>query len=198
MARGGRGSHHQPQRRTVDLTGVVSASEKSDLIILVTAITEKMYRDINRLFDSPQGPLLKEQGPNPNWLALALRHHESNEKENAAPPISFANKPPQPVRKQPQIHEDTTAGSLPTQLQELKKEAIIHFRKWQANLLQRLRDLAVVNPDEQQASRGRGRGYRGAAPRARGGGRGGKPNGRGGATAPIGNLTTQFRFTLKN
>ncbi|KAJ6783567.1 hypothetical protein PWT90_09829 [Aphanocladium album] len=176
MGRGGRGAH-APLRRIADLTGVLSATEKSDLIILVTAITEKMYRDINSLFDSPQIPPLEGEGRVRNWLALALRQHEISDKENATPPSSFANKPVGSIVRKHSIHQGDADEELPSQLQELKKEAIAFFRKWQASLVQRLRDMAVTTMDEEFASRGRGRGFRGA-PRGRGG-RGGKANFRG-------------------
>ncbi|KAJ3496805.1 hypothetical protein NLG97_g2381 [Lecanicillium saksenae] len=184
MGRGGRGAH-APLRRIADLTGVISATEKTDLIVLVTAITEKMYRDINGLFDSPQVPPLEGEGPIRNWLTLALRQHENSDKENAAPPNSFANRPARSAVRKPSVHQDDADAELPSQLQELRREAVAFFRKWQASLLQRLRDLAVTTVEEDFASRSRGRGYRGA-PRGRGG-RGGKPNGRG-STVVIPNM----------
>lgn len=183
MGRGGRGGH-QPPRRTVDLTGVVSPTEKSDLVILVTALTEKMYRQINNLFDSPPVPPMSGEGRHRNWLSLGLRQHETNEKENKAPPVTFANRPVRPPTKQLSIHDSDSDDGLPTQLQELKKEAIAFFRKWQASVLQRLRDLAVTVVEDEIPPRGRGRAYRGA-PRGRGG-RGGRTNGRGSAPVPNG------------
>lgn len=65
------------------------------------------------------------------------------------------------------------------QLRELKKEALIFFRKWQSIFLQRLRDISVMEPNGSQSnSRGRGRG---TARAARGGrvARGGRGGGRG-------------------
>ncbi|GFP54136.1 uncharacterized membrane protein C6F6.13c [Trichoderma asperellum] len=64
--------------------------------------------------------------------------------------------------------------AMTPQLRELKKEALIFFRKWQNIVLQRVRDIAVSDhPVSQLNTRGRGRGMRGM-PRGRGGvGRGG-------------------------
>ncbi|OAA71194.1 DUF726 domain protein [Cordyceps fumosorosea ARSEF 2679] len=183
MARGGRGGS-APPRRTVDLTGIITSTEKSDLVLLVTAITEKMFRDINGLFDSPQIPLMDGEGPERNWLALALRQQEINDKENAVPSRSFANRPvTSTARKSSPNHLDQDVESTP-QLQELRNEAVAFFRKWQLSVVQRLRDLAVTTVEDDFSRRGRGRGARGV-PRGRAGrgaGRGGRQNGRGGAS----------------
>ena len=58
MPRGGRGGHQHSSRKPVDLTGVVSLAEKNDLLTLVNAITEKLYRDLctNKL--DPNGSTL--------------------------------------------------------------------------------------------------------------------------------------------
>ncbi|KAM3478973.1 hypothetical protein MY8738_005651 [Beauveria namnaoensis] len=185
MARGGRGGS-APSRRPVDLTGIISDNEKSNLILLVTAITEKMFRDINSLFDSPLIPFVEGEGPDRNWLALALREQESNDKENTAPPRSFANRPigSAAVKPSPQQHHHD--DETPPQLQELRNEAVAFFRKWQVSVIQRLRDLTVDDAEREVARRGRGRGNRGGPPRARTG-RGGRDtrlNGRGAPSTP--------------
>lgn len=187
MGRGGRGAH-APLRRIVDLTGVLSATEKSDLIVLVTAITEKMYREINTLFDSPQIPPLEGEGPIRNWLTLALLQHESSEKENAIPPKSFANQPTASPTRKSSFPKDDAEEEYPSQLQELKKESIVFFRKWQSTLLQRLRDMAVTTIEEDITPRSRGRNARAAPRGGRGGrvGRGGRLNGH----VPNGNSST--------
>ncbi|KAJ4153131.1 hypothetical protein LMH87_009635 [Akanthomyces muscarius] len=189
MPRGGRGGN-APPRRMVDLTGIISSTERSDLIILVTAITEKMYRDINGLFDSPPIPYMEGEGRDRNWLALALREQQSSDKENAVPPKTFANRPVGSAVRKPSLHEEED-DETPPQLQELRREAVAFFRKWQSSLLQRVKELAVTTVEEDVASRGRGRGSRGA-PRGRAerGGRGGRvrggrPNGRGGIPTTV-------------
>ncbi len=179
---GGRGGGH-PQRRFVDLTGIVSVAEKNDLIILVTAISEKMYRDINRLFDSQQVTPLDDNGDEMhNWLALALTLNQKPEKSLSQPSASVSGKPPRSPTTANYQSSDTDSSddqSVTPQLQELKREAIAFFRKWQAALLQRLRDIGVSDIEPEQASwRGRGRGMRSRSRArvgraARGGGRGG-------------------------
>lgn len=186
MGRGGRGGGH-PQRRAVDLTGIVSVAEKNDLIILVTAISEKMYRDINRLFDSQQITPHGDQDDLHNWLALALTLNPNCENGVSRPSTATSGKAPKVSMPSDHHMGDTDSGedqSMTPQLQELKREAIAFFRKWQAALLQRLRDIGVSDVEPEQTSwRGRGRGVRGRG-RARAGknGRGG----RGGTTLATG------------
>lgn len=71
------------------------------------------------------------------------------------------------------------------QLCELKKEALVSFCKWQASLLQKIRDIDIKDQQPTHWSpRGRGRGA------LRGGFRGnevrGGRNGRGGLMSPAG------------
>lgn len=182
MARGGRGS--PVPRRPVDLTGVISIAEKNDLTTLITAITEKLHNDISVIFDSPPvTPTLGDLGDigHHHCLALSLK---TNGKENVKPRAPSKCKP---VAKVPQKAADTSQSqdkensesSMP-QLRELKKEALIFFRKWQSIFLQRLRDISVMESNGSQShSRGRGRG---TARAVRGGrvARGGRGAGRGG------------------
>jgi hypothetical protein len=166
----------------VDLTGIVSVAEKNDLIILVTAISEKMYRDINRLFDSQQVAPLDDNGDEMhNWLALALTLTQKPEKSFSRPSTSGSGKPARSPTTAYYQSSDMDSGddqSMTPQLQELKREAIAFFRKWQAALLQRLRDIGVSDIEPEQASwRGRGRVTRSRSRArigraARGGGRG--------------------------
>ncbi|KAK5997039.1 putative membrane protein C6F6.13c [Cladobotryum mycophilum] len=169
MARGGRGGSHAP-RRPVDLTGIISAAEKNDLVNLVTAITEKMGRDISDIFDSPPITPIQGDRDHNHWLMLPL----INDKENQPSPLQKMNKAnaAKPLNKNPPIVEKEDKDAMTPQLRELKKEALLFFRKWQSNVLQRIRDI-VVNETVifHPSARGRGRG----APRGsiRGRGRGG-------------------------
>ncbi|KAM0486124.1 hypothetical protein ACHAPX_000826 [Trichoderma viride] len=75
-----------------------------------------------------------------------------------------------PFDKTHDIIEKEEKEAMTPQLRELKKEALIFFRKWQTIVLQRVRDIAVSDqPGPQLSIRGRGRGMRGM-PRGRGGG----------------------------
>ncbi|RFU80983.1 hypothetical protein TARUN_1268 [Trichoderma arundinaceum] len=167
--RGGGGGNHS-QRRPVDLTNILSVAEKNDLATLVNAITEKMARDISNIFDSPPvAPIQSDHGHH-HWLSLPLLHQKHNK------PISHSllsmkrAVSSKTYDKTREIIEKEEKEAMTPQLRELKKEALIFFRKWQTIVLQRLRDIAVNDQTGLQVNtRGRGRGLRGA-PRGRGGG----------------------------
>lgn len=185
MGRGGRGS--PVPRRPVDLTGNLSVAERNDLTTLITAITEKLHNDISVIFDSPPvTPTLGDVGDigHHHWLALSL---QTNGKENVNPRSPSLGKglpkvaeASQPSVNSTQLTDKEGPETITPQLRELKKEALIFFRKWQSIFLQRLRDISVTEPTAPQSNmRGRGRGnargLRGgrAARGGRGGGRGG-------------------------
>ena len=180
----GRGRNPGTSRRGVDLTGIISFAEKEDLVILVSRITEKMIRQIGELFDlyppTPAGP----EAPKSNtWVTISIPMER----------LGLGDKP------DIQSGKDGTAGGtsidtadhsteiIPSpalntlittqcqsQLGELKKELLVVFKKWQGVVLQRVRDIRVVETtlqdhfDDQSFFSGRGRGYRDG----RGGGRG--------------------------
>ncbi|KAM0301785.1 hypothetical protein HYE67_004453 [Fusarium culmorum] len=195
MTRGGRTS--SVPRRPVDLTSNLSVAEKNDLTTLITAITEKLHNDISVIFDSPPvTPTLGDFSDIENvdighhhWLALSL---QTDGKENVDPRHSNLSKNiPKPVptdKITDQSPGSEGSEAITPQLRELKKEALIFYRKWQSIFLQRLRDISVTEPNGSQPNmRGRGRG-RGSARGARGGrvARGGRGEGRGGLTLATG------------
>ncbi|EEU45833.1 uncharacterized protein NECHADRAFT_38994 [Fusarium vanettenii 77-13-4] len=158
MGRGGRGS--PAPRRPVDVTGAISPVERNDLVTLINAITEKLHNDISIIFDSPPvTPILGDQDiGHHQLLALSLR----NTKENANPKLSSqvkrATQVPQPSPKVTESGEKGDAEITP-QLRELKKEALLFYRKWQTITMQRFRDLSVMEANAPQTNiRGRGRG----------------------------------------
>lgn len=189
MARGGRGGSQQPPRRPVDLTGAISAAERNDLVTLVNAITEKLHNNISSIFDSPPVTPIQSEHGHHHWLSLPLlhrkenkgAHHISHAKKNAEVSKSYA--------KTHQIIEQEEKEAMTPQLSELKKEALVFFRKWQTGVLQRIRDITVNDPNASTSSnfRGRGRGFRGA--RGGRGGRGGGRGGRVGLTLATGTIT---------
>lgn len=164
MARGGRGVHHQAHRKP-DLTGIISAAEKTDLLTLVTAITGKLDGEISSIFDATTVTSLPFENGHHHWLSRSL--FQPHNKENVPPssklaPLAWGDGPGsysgthQPVNKQEK-------ETLPPQLRELKKEALGYYRKWQTVILQRLRDMQVRESNIPPNSvRGRGRGVRGA------------------------------------
>lgn len=194
-SRGGRGGHSNGSRRPVDLTGCISPPEKNDLTTLVAAITEKMHNDISNIFDSPPVSPVSQETSHHHWLSLPLLHRKA--KENM-PPTSHTYQQggsnSRSYNKAHSIIEKEEKESITPQLRELKKESLAFFRKWQATILQRLRDVNVTDPSVAQGNtRGRGRGGIRGAFRGRGdrGGRGGiSSTGRGGLTLATGKSTT--------
>lgn len=175
MARGGRGG--PPPRRPIDMTGVLSIAERNDLATLMNAITEKLHNNISVVFDSPPvTPVLGQLGHN-TWLPRSPQ----DGKENVDPKAPSQSKPaptPKLFMKPTSNDGNEIDMAIAPQLQELRKEALVFFRKWQTSILQRLRDMHVNETNTPPPSfRGRGRGQpnlravRGA--RAGRGGRGG-------------------------
>ena len=174
MGRGRGGAAQQASRRSIDMTGVLAVAEKNDLITLVTAITEKMLKDICNIFDSPPiSPVDSDYGHH-HWLLLPRFHHN----ENIVPSCFSGAKAPEDktYNKAHHIIEKEEKEAMTPQLRELKKEALVFFRKWQNLVLQRLKDMSISEtPPPQANTRGRGRGNARGAPRGRGG-RGGRAN----------------------
>lgn len=164
MARGGgRGGHPHPPRRQIDLTGTLSIAEKNDLMTLVNAITEKMCNEISTIFDSPPVSPVVGEHDHHNWLSLPLLHRR-NRKENTIPNSQTLQKgeSSDSYKMAHNVIEKEEKEAMTPQLRELKKEALAYFRKWQASLLQRLKDIGVNDIQAAQAPqgsfRGRGRG----------------------------------------
>lgn len=186
----GRGRNPGPSRRGVDLTGIISFAEKEDLAILVSRITEKMIRQMGEVFDSstpiPSGP----GAPSANtWVTISIPMERLG-KDDKPDIKSESNEAAGGTSLDTADHYTKTilspALNMPittqcqSQLSELKKELFAVFKKWQGVVLQRVRDIRVMETtlqdhfEDQNFFGGRGRGYRGG----RAGGRGGR--GRGG------------------
>ncbi|QPH05988.1 hypothetical protein C2857_004148 [Epichloe festucae Fl1] len=186
MGRGSRGNGYQTARRPVDLTGIISLAEKNDFVTLVNAITENMHRDVSNMFDSPPVRPIRGQAEQNHWLSLPLLHRRESNKENESTLNTFRGNGQGPssttYENTHQIIEREENEAMTPQLRELKKEALAYFRKWQGNVLQRLREMDVNDSMScVSGSRARGRGARGGY-RAGRSGRGGR-GGRGGAVA---------------
>lgn len=178
MVRGGRGGSQNAPHRPVDLTGIISVAERNDLATLINSITERMHRDMVDIFDSPPVTPIQDDhhGQNPYYWLLLPRHHE---KENAVPKapstitvqvddVRTNNKVHHVIEKEQKEQKDQE-DSVTSQLGELKKETSAFFRKWQANVLQRIKDVHVSeSSNARNNQRGRGRGSRGPS-RGRGG-----------------------------
>ncbi|KAL2265625.1 hypothetical protein VTJ83DRAFT_6725 [Remersonia thermophila] len=165
-----------PLRREADLSSIVGPADKPDVAALVTAVTNSMLQRIVHLFDPANGD---PDASNPRvsyWSKLPthLKDLTLNDAVGAAQPSGNTNnlwenvKPARPkkagrardrrdaVRRK---HADTPsqmdAGAAPAEpappprLQELKKEALLHFRKWQSAVHRRISEISVKKPLEQ-------------------------------------------------
>ena len=172
---GGRGGHGPHNRRLIDLGESISLAEKKDLLTLVSAITDRQHNDISTIFDSPPVSPVDNTHGHHHWLALPLLCKKES-KLNIMPSVHMhkTNSAPNNYEKTHDIIEKEEKQAMTPQLSELKKEALAAFKKWQALVLQRLRDITVHDPQSTQAAvRGRGRGGRGGGGFRGRGGRGG-------------------------
>ncbi|KAK7430531.1 hypothetical protein QQZ08_002823 [Neonectria magnoliae] len=163
MARGGRGGSQQPVRRPVDLTGIISIAERNDLATLINAITEKIHDGIINVFDSPPVTPIQDAHNQHHWLSLSLLSKSQPGHPNNISQAKRASVVPNPCCKTLQVDgKESSTEAIPPQLQELRKEALVFFRKWQTAVLYRVRDISVTDTTGPQPSfRGRGRGFRG-------------------------------------
>ncbi|OHW99888.1 DUF726 domain-containing protein [Colletotrichum incanum] len=198
---GSRRPHSQRRRTQTDLTGVLTIDEKNELISLVSNILDSMQDQISNIFHSPPITPATTQDPNNSWLSLSLFKNTANaitqsqntaDKENARPSSASAQQDAgKTYNRAHEIVEKEEKEAMTPQLQELKKECLVVFRKWQGNVLTRAKDISVRDPEASAAPAGRGsRGSRG--PRDGRGDRGtpkggrGTPRGRGGRGGPLG------------
>lgn len=180
MAPQGRGGRW-PSKRPIDLTGKLSLAEKNDYNTLVSAITDKLLNNISSIFDSPPVSPVESAHGFHHWLSLPLIHRKENKPSLPASQAVKAGGLSETYTMAHQIIEKEEKEAMTPQLKELKKDALTFFRKWQGNVLTRLRELKVNDPNaEQEASRGRGRGRGARGGRGPRGGRGGRGGGRGG------------------
>ncbi|KAK1674425.1 hypothetical protein BDP55DRAFT_694805 [Colletotrichum godetiae] len=187
---GSRRPHGQRRRTQTDLTGVLTLEEKNELINLVSNILDSMQDQISNIFHSPPITPATTEDPQHSWLSLSLlkkgnskpavpQTQPSANKENAgSASTSNQQKGGLTYNKAHEIVEKEEKEAMTPQLQELKKECLVVFRKWQGNVLTRAKDISVKDPEASAASAGRG-GGRGA------GGRGTTPRDRGGRSGTL-------------
>ncbi|KAJ3950613.1 uncharacterized protein N0V96_001763 [Colletotrichum fioriniae] len=198
---GSRRPHGQRRRTQTDLTGVLTLEEKNELINLVSNILDSMQDQISNIFHSPPITPATTEDPQHSWLSLSLLKNKVSgtpaapqsqsqggaNKENTGPAsTSNQQKGSLTYNKAHEIVEKEEKEAMTPQLQELKKECLVVFRKWQGNVLTRAKDISVKDPEASAAQASRG--GRGAVRGARGGrgdrgapqgGRGTAPRGRG-------------------
>jgi hypothetical protein len=186
-----------PIKKGPDLTGFLTFEEKNAIVSLMTSLTDKMQRNLSLSFDSPPVTPATNEYPQNTWLSLPLMKENvvpiaTNSKESVA---TTATKGPRrknssrTCSKAREILEKEENEAMTPHMQELKKEAITSFKKWQNIVLQRVRDIIVKEPETLNTANsesllscgGRGRG----ASEARGarGQRGGRAS-RGGRGLP--------------
>ncbi|KAM5352003.1 hypothetical protein ACJ41O_004726 [Fusarium nematophilum] len=154
MGRGGRGGSMAP-RRPVDLTGVLSVAERNDFVTLITAITETLHNNISLIFDSPPvTPVLGDSGDtgHHHWLSFSLQNGKENIQPRASSQVHKPAQAYQPSKKTTEATDKEDPETITPQLKELKKEALIFFRKWQAIVVQRFRDISVMDTNTPQAN----------------------------------------------
>ncbi|KAF5511702.1 putative membrane protein [Colletotrichum siamense] len=193
---GSRRPHGQRRRTQTDLTGVFSLEEKNEIIKLVSDVLDNMKDQISNIFHSPPITPASTENPQHSWLSLSLlkgRGSKPTPSPQPQPQLAGKENPTsssggdgagKTYAKAHEIVEKEEKEAMTPQLQELKKECLVVFTKWQGNVLLRVKDISVKDPDAAEAPAARGgrggRGSRGArgdrgAPQ---GGRG-TPRGRG-------------------
>ncbi|KAK4455015.1 hypothetical protein QBC34DRAFT_391320 [Podospora aff. communis PSN243] len=171
-------------KRDVDLSSLLSLSDKIELVSFIGKATETMHKHIIQVFDSTG---LDDSNPpcrTSYWARLPLHLRDlslvtpqkrsdprvatqgANQKENIKAHASWsatagaANHAPVSDPPSPTAEHDQAP-----RLQELKKEVLLHFKKWQAAIQKRVGDISVKRTNEPQGGSssyggvGRGRGF---------------------------------------
>ncbi|KAK3315257.1 hypothetical protein B0H66DRAFT_536126 [Apodospora peruviana] len=166
MAPGGKQRPNTPKRE-VDFSTVLTPSEKGELTALVNKATDYIQKQIIQVFDSTgindtPGParvsfwsklpshlrdlsMSQPQSPGqnrPNTKATAAQKENINPSRPTTG--SSSGSVPSGVEAVPgdAIDQEEDALSTP-RLQELKKEALQHFKKWQLAVIKRVGDISV-------------------------------------------------------
>ena len=154
MPSGGSRRGHRPKREA-NLGGLLANSEKNELVLLATSITDKMQQKIIEAFDSSGlNKPSKQSSPNfwnklpANLKDLSLRSR-SRGSQGPALTVQDENAPQSAVgpREEPQGDKNEVIG-----LQELKKESLQSFRRWQTSVHRRIGDISVKSPSSNKKS----------------------------------------------
>jgi hypothetical protein len=204
MPPGGR-PRPNPVRREADLSSLLSPSDKSELTALVTKTTEGMLKQVTQLFD----PVRPDPNAQPLRIAfwsklpyylkdLSLNDPLSGSQNRGIPKENIKS----PRSKKAGRAKDKgdavpSAADAPSQaetdvtprLQELKRDALLHFKKWQAAVHRRIGDISVKKgPDPQPGPAPSG-------PKRRPSNRRGKPGGRTQLEDPVHQLPNRMTGT---
>ncbi|KAL2160252.1 hypothetical protein VTH06DRAFT_1425 [Thermothelomyces fergusii] len=154
-------------RREVDLSSLLTAGEKTELTALVGRVTEAMLEDLTQLFDPVRPGGKAETSRTAFWSRLPgyLKdpslgdpsngaQARASHVENVKPPSSKTTGRARDKRGG-DAHGDAGASNREEneavpRLQELKKEALLHFKKWQAAVNKRINDISVKKGSDSQ------------------------------------------------
>lgn len=145
-------------KREADLSSLLNPTDKAELTALINWLTDAMLKHVIQLFD-PVSPGANAQPSRITFwgkLPSYLKDHSLgspvddgqsriNQKENVKPSrskkaVRAADKPDAVPRADnaPDQEEDLTP-----RLQELKKEALQHFKKWHTAVLRRIGEISI-------------------------------------------------------
>lgn len=153
------GGHRRPHtpKREADLSGFLTSNEKHELSQLVSKITDGMQRQIYRVFDSTGVDKSPEESSS-FWgklpaslrdlsLSAGPKKVANSGKEN--PALTAEQRAQETIQKEEK-------EALGPGLQELKKELLQSFRRWQMAVNRRVGDISVKNPSASQKGQGPG------------------------------------------
>ncbi len=147
-------------RREADLSSLLGPVEKTELTALVTRTTESMLRNVTQLFDPIRANERTEASRITSWgrlpyylkdlsLSDALSGNQTHgaQKEN----VKLPTRSKKAGRARDKRDAVPSAADNPIQhdadvaprLQELKKEALLHFKKWQTAVHRRIGEISV-------------------------------------------------------
>ena len=180
-------------KRDVDLSSLLNVAEKAELVTFVSKATDTMQKHITQVFDSTGiddsanilrpslWPRLPFHLRDMSLTAPPQKRHESRsftgQKENRKPSsaqyaASYGSSLTSASDAPPQEEEEEQRQT--PRLQELKKEVLLHFKKWQAAVHKRVGDISVKRTNEPQV----GSSSYGSVRRGRGFDRNNKPRGK--------------------
>lgn len=160
MPPGGKPRSNAP-RREADLSSLLNPAEKAELTALVAKVIDSMLRHVTLLFD----PVRQEDKDDPSRITLWTKlpyylkdlslhdpssHHSQprgSHKENVKAPArskkagrATDNRDATPGASDSPCQPD---DDVAPRLQELKKEALQHFKKWQTGVQRRISEISV-------------------------------------------------------
>ncbi|KAK4228954.1 hypothetical protein QBC38DRAFT_132389 [Podospora fimiseda] len=160
-------------KREADLTALLTISEKNEAVALIGKVTDLMQKHITILFDivltdDNSQPPMRES----SWNKLPTHLKDLTLKPTLPPPVQRENLKPLPPKKasrgRDRVEEPTPSTveappqpraqpKLSPRQQELKKEALQHFKRWQTAVHKRAGDMSIKKPADSQGYAGGGK-----------------------------------------